>query len=63
MFLFFVESCNTSLRARLRVLSLRVFVGLGVEVSSIESSRTAVEDVLAEELEDLVDKPGTTIGT
>ena len=43
--------------ARLRVLRLRV------ESSSIESCDTDVEDVLVDELEGPVDKPGITTGT
>ena len=52
-----------ALGARLRVLRHRVVAGLGAESSSIESCDTDVKDVLVDELEGLVDKPGTTMGT
>ena len=55
--------CNESLRARLRVLRLRVVAGLGVKSSVANSCGTDVEDVLVVELEELVDHPGTTSGT
>ena len=63
LFLVSVASCNRSPRARLRVLRLLVVAGLGVESSVIESCDTDVEHVLVDELEGLVDIPGTTIGT
>ena len=57
-----VESCNRSLRARLRVLRLRMVAVLRVESSAIESCDTDVEDVLVDELGCPVDNPGTTMG-
>ena len=56
-------SCNRSPNARLRVLLLRVDDGLGVEPSTVKSCGNEVEDALVVEMKDLVDKPGTTIGT
>ena len=56
-------SGNWSSSAQRRLLLLRVFAGAGVESSRIESCDTDFQDVVVAELEDPVDKPGTTIGT
>ena len=58
-----LESRDGSPSVRLRSLLLRVLTEHGVESSRIESCDTDVEDVLEEELEGLVDKPGATIST
>ena len=60
----FLNCRNWSPSARLRFLLRRVFAEHGVESSRIESCGTDVEDVLVDELESPVDKPGDkTIGT
>ena len=59
-----MESFNSSPRARMRALRLRVVAGLGgVESFPIESCDTDVEGVLVDELEGPVDNPRTTMGT
>ena len=63
-YVFLFGSCSTSSRACRRLHLLRVFAGLGVELSRIESSDTDVDAALsAQALQDPVDKPGTTMGT
>ena len=57
------ESCSWSPNTRLRVLLRRLVAGLGVESSTVKSCGNDVGDVLAVELEEAVDNPGTTIGT
>ena len=61
-FWFLWKSRHWSLSARRRLLLLRVLAGRGAESSRIESCGPDVEDVLVDELEDLVNEPGTTIG-
>ena len=56
------ESRNWSPSNGLLVLRRRVVAGLDVE-SSVESCGNDVGDVFAVELEDLMDNPGTSIGT
>ena len=56
------ELRNGSPNTRLRVLRRRVVAGLGVE-SSVECCGNDVGDVFVVELEELVDNPGTPIGT
>ena len=62
-FLVSFGSGKWSSSAQRRLLLLRVFAGAGAESSRIESCDTDVEDVLVVELEDPVDKPGTTRST
>ena len=57
---FWVGICNGSSRACLLVLSLRVVAGRKVETT--ESCGDDAGDVGVDELEEPVDKPGTTIG-
>ena len=61
MFSVSVGSGDRSLHAWLLVLSLRVDAGRNVDTE--ESCGSDAGDVSVAELEDLVDKPGTTIGT
>ena len=55
--------CNRSPCNPQRSLLLRVFTGHVVESFPTESCDADEEDVLVDELEGLVDKPGTMIGT
>ena len=61
MFLVSGGSCEGSLRTVLLLLSFLVDAGCNVGITA--SCGTDVGDAGAAELEELVDKPGTTVGT